>query len=159
MVPIHPLIVHFPVALLICAAFVYLFALVTRKDQYWLTGLALHAVGVAGAALAVVTGNAEERNLFPHQDLYEMVELHEKLGLWLAYGFGMMAVWSFLRRDSKIIWEKIAFCIIFISLSAALAFTAHLGGRMVYEEGAGVSKVEQLRKENVPQGPNMNGDE
>jgi uncharacterized membrane protein len=158
MVPIHPLVVHFPIALLILAGVAYLYSVLMKKEAFWVLGLFMHMLGVVGAFIAFFTGNSAESELIHTESIHQMVELHELLGLLTIWTFPIMAVWSFLRRESTIIWEKGLFCLIYLGLAGMLSFNAHLGGRLVYEHGAGVNPMKphlekQFQQEQSQQKP------
>lgn len=143
MVPIHPLVVHFPIALLIVAAVAYVFSVATRREGFWVLGLFLHMLGVVGAIAAFLSGNSAESSIVHTAEIHDMVELHEMLGMISMWAFGLMAVWSFMRRESKLLWEKALYCLVFCGLAGMLAWNGHLGGRLVYEKGAGVAPMEE----------------
>jgi uncharacterized membrane protein len=53
---IHPLMVHFPLALLPSALLLYVLAWLAREDSWAWTGLWLLSLGTLGAAFSVATG-------------------------------------------------------------------------------------------------------
>ena len=142
--PIHPLTVHFPIAFLLLAGILFTIELFTRQTTHktfaWITLLA----GVAGAALAVVTGNMAMNGLVVNETIGETVEQHELLAYLVLWLFGIFAVWGFLRRNATVKAERIAFVLLFWLGIGLVAYTAHLGGTLVYELGAGVLPMESV---------------
>ena len=132
--PVHPALVHFPVALLLSA---------TIADLAWVTGMTadthvgavLMAGGLAGGLLAMGAGMADliklDQKLVPH------VMTHASfVGLaWLGYGIAL-----YLRKDSLAAAATISWPAIAVSLVSALllATGGWLGGRLVYTLGANV---------------------
>ena len=70
-------------------------------------------------------------------------EQHEMLGMISAWGFGLLVVWAYLRQKSEVLLEKMGFVTLFIGFAVVLGYGAHLGGKMVYEKGAGIAPMEQ----------------
>jgi len=135
--PLHPAIVHFPIALLLSASV---------ADLAWLAGLTrdvhigavLMAGGLVMGVVAMGTGLLDFAKLdaavVPHA-LRHM----SMVGLaWLGY-----AVALYLRRDVLAGATAIETATAMISLVSALVLSVggFLGGRLVYTFGAGVSKT------------------
>lgn len=135
--PLHPALVHFPIALLLSASI---------ADAAWLAGLTsdvhlgavMMAGGLAAGLLAMGAGMVDfarlEDPLVPHA-LRHMAAV----GIaWLGY-----AVALYLRRDVLLLGNgEIGIASIAASLVSAgvLSLGGWLGGRLVYTFGAGVSE-------------------
>lgn len=141
--PLHPLVVHFPIALLIMAGVFYLVEVIVQNDKFGFPGFILHALGLLGTIVAIFSGDVAEGGVIHTHEINELLDLHENLGMLSAWAFGSLAVWVFLRKQSKILIEKIGFLIVYAGLIGVLAWTSHIGGTMVYEHGAGVAPMEQ----------------
>lgn len=148
--PLHPLVVHFPVALLLVAALAYLAGLIFPGKGFGTMGFYLHIGGLVGSVAALLTGDAAEAGVIHTPLIHEMVERHESLSQLATWAFGLLGVWVFLRNQSKIALEKWAFVILFWAVCGLMAYSAHLGGRMVYEEGAGVAPMETQLLDQIP---------
>lgn len=133
--PVHPAIVHFPVALLLSA---------TITDLAWVAGLTqdthigavLMAGGLAGGLLAMLAGMADlirlEEKLIPPA----MVHVTFVSLAWVGYGIAL-----YLRKESLMASATLTGAAIAASLVSALllAVGGWLGGRLVYTLGANVS--------------------
>jgi len=136
--PIHPAIVHFPIALLLSA---------TIADLAWMAGLTgdthigavLMAGGLVGGLVAMGAGMADlvrlDQRLVPHAMQHVAV-----VGLaWLGYAIAL-----FLRKDALTASTTTALGAGAIGASLAsalmLAVGGWLGGRLVYTFGANVAK-------------------
>ena len=137
--PLHPMLVHFPIALLSTSVFFDLLASRWRPDECRIASLYTLAAGVAGAALAVISGHLAEEAV-EHSGIPERVlELHEGLGfatfwvfagllgLRLAAGLGLIR-----ERRSLSVAAGIAGVIV-------LLIASYFGGSLVYDHGAGMS--------------------
>lgn len=133
--PLHPALVHFPIALLLSA---------TVADLAWLAGLSqdthagavMMAGGLATGLLAMVAGMVDFARL---DDVIVPHALRHigAVGLaWLGY-----AVALYLRRESLFGAAPIGTPTITVSVASGLllALGGWLGGRLVYSFGAGVS--------------------
>jgi len=135
--PLHPAIVHFPVALLLSAS---------AADLAWLAGLTgdVHIGSVLMAGGLVMGLVAMGAGLFDFTKLEPAVVPHAVrhmtvMGIaWLGYAIAL-----YLRRDAFSGGVTIGSASIAISLASALLLSigGWLGGRLVYTFGAGVSKT------------------
>ncbi len=139
--PIHPIVVHFPIALL-CVSVVF-DALASRWPTGGLRETSLYSllVGAMSAALAVATGGMEE-DLAKRAGAPESVlELHESLGtvtlvvFVVLLGLRLAMQWGWLKEIRSLTLGLGAIGI-FI-----LALTGYWGGELVYTYGTGVKAV------------------
>ena len=136
---LHPMLVHFPIALLMAAFFVETLALLFRRPGWHAVSLWCLGLGTLGALAAVLSGRQAMAVAKHSMEIYRIMKLHERLG----YGVLALAVfvtgWRLVKRDQL---ERRARRLLWILLAAAcggMAFGAYLGGRMVYEFGVGGS--------------------
>ena len=135
--PLHPAIVHFPIALLLSA---------TIADMAWLAGLTadvhvgavMMAGGLAAGLVAMIAGVIDftrlEEAVVPHAFKHMGA-----VGLaWIGYGAAL-----YLRRDVFSGGSSLGTASIATSLISACLLGAGgwLGGRLVYTFGANVAKT------------------
>ncbi len=136
---LHPMLVHFPIALLITSVlFDVLGAWLTRESlregALWLlvlgvlTGLAAFASGDVAAEAAEKAGVAES-----------LIETHEHLAGATLGVFGALLVWRLLLRNRFSPRTRVAYLMVAIVGLGLLSATGHYGGSLVYEHGAGVN--------------------
>jgi uncharacterized membrane protein len=144
MMPIHPRIVHFPVALLITATIFGILALMfTGKRRKFMELMTWNlSLGVVGALLAIISGLWEEKNLIHNDAIHEIMESHERIGFLMTGGFLLLYAWWIFRKSRMRLPEFSSLVFVLVLLTGFLGYGAHLGGRMVYEEGAGVIPME-----------------
>ena len=147
--PLHPAVVHFPIALLLVGAGFSLLAVVFPR---WALPTALILfLGAAGAVVAVQTGEREEHRLPKTTgELHEALENHEHAGerarnFSLAAAF--LAVLTVLTARWRLVKRILAAATAVVALMTAyhVAQAGHYGGALVYEHGFGVGKTPQLK--------------
>ena len=139
--PIHPIVVHFPIALL-CASVAF-DTLASRWPTGGLRETSLYTLlaGVMAAGLAVVTGGMEE-DLAKRAGAPESVlELHESLGTVTLVVFVVLLG---LRLAMQLGWFK-EVRVLSLGLGAIgiviLGLTGYWGGELVYSYGTGVNAI------------------
>ncbi len=137
--PIHPMVVHFPIALLITGVAFEALALWWPSDRLRATSRDLLLVGLLSAGLAMVTGHFAEEAV-EHSGIPEQaIEIHEKLGF---AAFWIFAVVLGVRLAIQWEWipEKYALSLILGIVGVIVLLAAsYFGGELVYGFGAGVA--------------------
>jgi uncharacterized membrane protein len=135
--PVHPVLVHFPIALLLSATIADL-ACVAGLTTNTQIAAVMMAGGLAGGLLAMGAGMVDfarlDEAVVPHALRHMTV-----VGLaWLGYGIAL-----YLRRDSLSANGVVGTPALVLSIVSALvlALGGWLGGRLVYTFGAGVDAV------------------
>jgi uncharacterized membrane protein len=150
--PLHPAIVHAPIALIIVGAVFELLGRALDGEWWRKAAFAMLIVGVLGAALAVLSGEAASERA-EHQGVAEKtVDEHgdvAKLALWL--GLGAVATRAVAGRLGAA-RAAVAGLALLLHLGAATAVgvAGFRGGRLVFEHGAGVKVGGKLL--DVPEG-------
>ncbi len=134
---IHPLIVHFPIALLFGAALLYLLAWLARRESWAWTGLWMLGLGTLAAAAAVASGlyGAEGVMVAPSVREHLLVH-HERIMLGVLALSVVLSIWALIARPMPH-KGSVVFLILLAVLLAALTVGADFGGRMVYDYNAG----------------------
>ncbi|MBI3754500.1 MAG: DUF2231 domain-containing protein [Deltaproteobacteria bacterium] len=139
---IHPMIVHFPIALLITSVFLDFLMLATKRENFERSGFHLLILGVVGAATAITFGWLAEDAAASRPHIADTIETHETLALTTAGIFIALLVirYLFMRKNN---FEKIR---IYYLIAAILGIglllsTAYYGGQLVYDYGAAVSSA------------------
>jgi len=131
---LHPLIVHFPIALLLTAALVESFQRLRRRPRPSATALTCLTLGVIAAAAAVASGLANERYESHGQSLVAAIDRHQLFGI-IAGSTGAAAL--ALGLLTLAINHKIVRWTYFATLLAAgtlTGVTGHFGGSLVFGE-------------------------
>ncbi|MBX7242763.1 MAG: hypothetical protein K1X92_13555 [Bacteroidia bacterium] len=147
--PFHPLIIHFPIVLLLLSAVMYAYIAFTNETRYNSLTEILHVAGILFMALAIFSGQQAEAQIAHTPEIHEMLEQHARLAWICVWVFGILFLWSKLRLGRWKSPEKYLFVLVFVIASGILGYSAHLGGRMVYEKGAGVLPMKEKLMEEV----------
>ena len=147
MFPIHPIIVHFPIALIFTSAVFFSLEFLTENPRWGITGFWVLLGGGMGAALGIVSGNIDYSALILTNELKAISSLHETLAWVITWVTAMLLVWYYLRRKKQNRMEKIIFLFLLYLNVGGVGFTAWLGGTMVYGKGGGVMPMQEILKQ------------
>lgn len=136
---VHPLVIHFPIALLLAALLLDVLALVFKRPQLHRVALWNLLLGTLGAGLAVWTGYRAAEIAKHSMEIHQVMELHRKLGIATLILAGLVVVWRLFKRDRLAVRGRVLMLFLMLAVAASLSLGAHLGGRMVYEFGVGGS--------------------
>ena len=147
---LHPLVVHFPIALLLIVPLFLVLAgaLRTRGRAMGVAALVLMAIGTAFALIAVETGEAAADLTTPSDAANAILERHEHLaevvaqafiGLTFAYAVLLGLQWLVprLRAPGLHFPLHTVYLLAFLAGTLVLANAAHQGGTLVHEYGLG----------------------
>ena len=145
---LHPLIIHFPIALLLVAPLFVLLAIIRPRDatRFTVPALVLLALGTLGAFVAVASGEAAAELVTRSDVVAGVLERHSELAetartiftvLTLAYAAIVMLplVWRALARPAYAVTANAAFLILLLGGNLLIANVAHQGGMLVHRLG------------------------
>jgi uncharacterized membrane protein len=136
---LHPLVVHFPIALFVTAVICELLAYFRKSSLLSTTALLTACIAAVGTILAVTTGLLA-RSIVPVSGEVQLaLESHETLGylvLAASLTFTALKVASYLLRTDRLLTAILAvgFAGVIITFMAA-----YEGGELVYKHGVGLS--------------------
>jgi uncharacterized membrane protein len=137
---LHPVIVHFPIALLATAIFfevleIFLKLDVIREAATWLLGLGFLG-GLAATATGILAEDAAEEMGVPES----AIETHELLAFATLAVFAVLIAIRWLQRKRRIPeWPRVFLAIGLVGL-VLVGLTGYFGGDLVYRYGAGVER-------------------
>lgn len=136
--PIHPMLVHFPIALLFTSVLFDLVFFFTGREEFKKGGFWLLILGwIAGLAAILSGGWSEEiaEKAGVPEAAIERHELFAMTTLALFAGLMLLRIWVRNRWSTR---DRLLYtCMAMIGLSF-LATTGYFGGDLVYRYGAGV---------------------
>jgi uncharacterized membrane protein len=140
----HPIVVHFPLALVVTAAPALLLARVLREGPLSRTlaivGTWNLCLGAVAAVLALATGLAAVLDLHVGAAAHQAISLHLKWAIFTTLALVLLAVWRGAggASESRPSW---IFIVVLLAAGAALVVTGYRGGQNVYRYGIGVGAV------------------
>ena len=145
---LHPLVVHFPVALLLTAPLFILLGLLWKKQRQCILIFAfiLVALGTAAVFFAVATGEEAGELVERTAEISPVLSEHSELAETTRTVFsiltvvfaGILFIPRFLKKEIKPLLESLlvtGFLLIYLVCSLILINTAAYGGRLVHELG------------------------
>jgi uncharacterized membrane protein len=134
---IHPLIVHFPIALLFTAALVYWLGVFARRESWLWGGLWMLVLGALAAAAATATGlDAAPGVMLAPSVKTALLLSHKRIMIAVAILSAALALWAIAARPMPARGRGV-FLATLVLMAALLAKGADYGGRMVYDYNAG----------------------
>jgi len=140
----HPLVVHFPLALVVTAAFVLVAARLLRQERHAATlatvGTWNLCLGALAALFALATGLAAVLDLHVGLAARQALSLHVKWAIFTTLALVLLAVWrgAGVAQESRPSW---VFIVVLVAATAALIMTGYRGGPNVYQYGIGVNQL------------------
>ena len=145
---VHPLVVHFPIALLFVAALVDAVALVVRRRYEWVraSAVGLYALGALGVAAGFVTGRLASDSVDLPAQALTTLNAHADWALYLTWFAGLYAA----ARVAALYWDREGRLAVHLPLALVglvglvlVQQTAERGGSLVYEHGVAVAAASQ----------------
>jgi uncharacterized membrane protein len=137
----HPIVVHFPLALVTTAAFFFTAARVLRRESYAATlatvGTWNLCLGALAALFALATGLAATIGLHVDAAAHHAISMHVRWAMFTTLALVLLAVWrgAGSAQEARPSW---IFVLVLLAATAALIVTGYRGGQNVYRYGIGV---------------------
>lgn len=133
MFPIHPKIVHFPVALLISAYILFIVASIWNINKLKIVAHWNLILGAFTAIPAMIVGCLDSEMLTLNQSTKALLKSHENIGLLATILFLLITIWKIFRGKKFTLTERYVFFLFFTLGIVGLAYTSHMGGDLVYK--------------------------
>ncbi|MCH2533760.1 MAG: hypothetical protein MK008_04900 [Bdellovibrionales bacterium] len=134
--PLHPMFVHFPIALTFLIFLYFLFGLYFTSHFKWSYQLILSVLLFISSIVAVQLGENDEE-LVEDTGYYQSLDEHEDLGEvipWISLGLVIAATIGYWVPTVGLV--QVLFGLILLTQTGFIVYVSHLGGKLVYEEGA-----------------------
>jgi uncharacterized membrane protein len=137
----HPMVVHFPLALVTTATLCLLSARLLRREGPTATlatvGTWNLCLGAFAAVLALATGLAAVVGLQIGEAAHRAISVHLKWAVASTLALVLLSVWrgAGVAQESRPSW---LFMLLLLAATAALIATGYHGGQNVYRYGIGV---------------------
>lgn len=141
--PLHPALVHLPIAFVVLSVVADLLAKVTRRRSLRHVGLWSLLAALASAIVTIATGYWDMNRAALSPETLEYVNLHMKVGWALAGGLVVLSIWRWRIRQQARYVVTIPYSFAAVLLFSVTMFQGWYGGEMVYSHGAGVAAAGQ----------------
>jgi len=139
----HPQIVHFPIALLLCAMLSELISYKMQREFWEKVTLFLMGLGVVSALAAVLSGDAAADKVEKAAGIAALISQHRQAALWVLGLFSIIWIIKVVLYHFRI--DRLQYRLILTLLMVLGAFqiyqAGHFGGNLVYRHGIGVQKT------------------
>lgn len=135
---IHPALVHFSVSLLILGGAVEAWALLTRREGPARFGSILVTCGTISLLPTIVTGYLAVNTVELPASAESVLDAHERNGLFLIGLFVGAQFWKGWFRGELPRAQRPFYAMLLIAGVLLAAYSALLGGELVYKLGVGV---------------------
>lgn len=135
---IHPVFVHFPLALLSIGILFDVLGYFLKKLSLSNAGWWCFVVGVIAAIVTVFTGLQAEESVSLSQAANEVLEQHEHFQIYSTVVLTGLLIWRGVKRG-VLPNPPIVYLIITAIAVGAILFGSHYGGQLVYQYGVGTS--------------------
>jgi len=134
---LHPMIVHFPIALFMMALVLDLVSFITKKETFHHSALTLYVIAALMTPMVVRTGMLEATKLGLSHPL---LDKHRTFALWTMWTslMSLPLLWLIKKETPK--YFRMIFFVFLITVAVLVSIGADIGGRMVYEYGVGVEE-------------------
>ncbi len=141
----HPALVHLPITLLPLAVGADLVGSLTQNDS--LLSFGRKAIGLAalGALASAVTGLIAGEEVNVKGESQDMLETHRNLNFVATVVATSMAVWRSRQERPNAVYLGVG-----VAGVGMLAYTAYLGGKLVYDTGVGVEPANGVYRKDAP---------
>lgn len=141
---LHPMVVHFPIALLSSFLALEILSQILKIESLKTGASWMLYIGTLGALAAVLAG-FRAASIVEHEEVtHAIMETHEHLALAVLLLAVILSVWRILCRGK---FKRTTLWLVYLALAflmvGLMSFTADYGGLMVYTHGVGVKAAQK----------------
>lgn len=149
---LHPAIVHFPIALLVVAALLAILSLFNKKESIREWMFRNLVFGVVFAPLAIISGMIEEQSLQHNEAIHSVLIIHKYNAFVILGVYAVLTFWFWKRKNTMQSKEYAVWVVCLLLGTGLVAYQGYLGGKMVFDLGAGVKPMEESMQKNHKHG-------
>lgn len=135
--PIHPKVVHFPIALFMTALGLDFTSFIFKKESLHKTAVHIYVIAALMTPLVVRTGLWEEERFHLSHPILDKHRLFALWTMWVSL-MSLPVLWLIKQKSQK--FFRIFFIIFLVVIAGFVTLTGHNGGEMVYKYGVGVEQ-------------------
>ncbi len=137
--PLHPLFVHFPIALLLSGTVAVIVFRLWPKPAGVQWGFYALIAGWLLTIPALITGLMDKSDITADAEVNAVVNAHitGMIGMWVLYGVAIYLYVIWKKKGKLQGWRLWAWWGLLLLAALAIILAGHQGGRLVYEMGIG----------------------
>jgi uncharacterized membrane protein len=141
--PLHPALVHLPIAFVVLSVVGDIFAKITRRESLRHVGLWSLLAAVLTGGLTIATGYWDMNRASLEGETENYVDLHLKVGWALVAALAVLAMWRWRIRQQARRVVTAPYTAVALMVFALTLFQGWFGGELVFSHGAGVAATGQ----------------
>jgi len=137
---IHPLIIHFPIALLLVAVFIDTVSIWFHRTWLYKSALMMYLFGTLAAITAYITGRIAADSVNPPFNAELTMSKHSDMALYTVLFFSIYTILRLILQkkiDPENKFLRLAALAVALAGIFLLISTADLGGKLVFKYGVG----------------------
>ncbi len=144
---VHPLFVHFPIALLLTSVALFFTGKLINRDEFLTVAKWDLILGSLSGVVTVITGFIAANTLPHNNDIHQAMTIHLRIMVPVVLLSLSLSGYILYLKDLLAIKENVYFFIGLILMAALLTIGADYGGKMVFKFGAGTELFKKMNPE------------
>ena len=140
LINVHPMFVHFPIALIFASLIFYFLGNLFKKEELLIAGKWTLCFGTIAAAFTVWTGLQAADTVSHGAGVHELMIIHQYFGYAILGLSAILSLWLLVSKAHMPGKGRFLFLILLLVLAGLVAQSSDFGGRMVFQHGVGVGK-------------------
>lgn len=138
--PLHPRVVHFPIALSLVGAVFAAIGLLKREGRWFSYGQLSLLLGGLGTLAAALTGLIDQSAAPQEAAVLAVINQHITAGILLAVAIGLALYWPLRHRQllNSGCGARWGYLALLLAVVLLVLVSSWLGGTLVYQFGVGV---------------------
>jgi uncharacterized membrane protein len=141
--PLHPALVHLPIAFVVLSFVADLVGKMTRRESLRLLGFWCMVAALLGGVATIAAGYFDYHRAALTPETQSFVEVHLRVGWTIAACLVALTIWRWRIRQQARRVVTMPYLIASFLLFSLTMFQGWYGGEMVYSAGAGVAAAGQ----------------
>jgi uncharacterized membrane protein len=144
---LHPMTVHFTLALFIICVLLDVVGKATQRAQLHAASFINLALAALFAVATIAAGMAAEVRLLISHEVHEVLDTHKLLGFSAFAGILLLLVWRLTQRGAFPTRHGVAYLLAGMLTAALSTAAGYFGSELVYVHGVAVQAIDRLALE------------
>lgn len=144
---IHPLFVHFPIALLLLSVALFFAGKFVCKKEFIVSAKWNLVFGAFSGLVTIVTGFIAANTLPHNEEIHQAMISHRNIMILAVFLSLNLCGYIFYRKDLLVAVKNTYFLVGLVLMAALIMIGADYGGKMVFKYGAGTELLLKLNPE------------